>query len=247
MKNEMRYQRLVWCLLLLMIAVITACEKSENTADAGDKKLIFYTGMDIEPVYSQSFVESQHSRYEFEPVLQGDIVHHDFIIKNNSQEILELKKAEGCCGLFVESFSRQIRPGMTGKISLLILTDSRGGQEISGTVRADTNDKNRPEITIDVSITVKEFASLSPYRIWLKGTPEDDIVEKCTVLPNESYPFKITGIKVRKGVWFDYSWKEIELSGRNGYEITVKNTRKKIGSYQDVFFCSDRPPGAAGI
>jgi len=223
------------CLVLVLLTAFPACTKEES-GKTRKPQLHFYSGLPVEPLYSRSNVTQAKSRYEFDPVLQGDIVNHDFIIKNDSREVLELSDVEGCCGCFVKSYSRKIQPGLTGKISVLILTDSRGGQEIRGTVRAATNDKSRPEITIEISIFVKEFASLSPYRIWLKGEPGEDIVEKCIVIPNEDYPFEITGIKVRKGVWFDYSYREIETKGKKGYEITVKNTRKKVGPYQDVLF-----------
>ena len=223
------------CLMLVMLTAFPACTKEES-GKTKDRLPDFYRGLPVAPLYSKSYITQPKSRYAFEPVLQGDIVNHDFIIKNDSQKVLELSDVEGCCGCYVQSYSRSIQPGLTGKISVLILTDSRGGQEISGTVRAATNDENRPEIIMEISILVKEFASLSPYRIWLKGEPGQDIVEKCIVIPNEAYPFRITGIKVRKGVWFDYGYREIEIKDKKGYEITVKNTRKKIGSYQDVLF-----------
>ena len=66
----------------------------------------------------------------------------------------------GLPGCIVESHSRRIPPGLTGSISTLILTDSRGGEEIAGTIRARTNREELPEIAIDASLLVKEFASL---------------------------------------------------------------------------------------
>jgi hypothetical protein len=236
MQSDHNVKIMLLFLLLMLINTILACKNSENQAEGNNNKVNFYNGIEITPVYSSSYVEKSHSRYVFDPVLQGDIVKHDFIIKNDSKEVLELSDAEGCCGCVVESYTRKIQPGLSGQISALLLTDSRGGKEINGTIRAHTNDKDRPAITIDISCYVKEFAALHPYRIWLNGSPKEDIVEKCIVIPNENYPFNITGIKTRKGVWFEYSYKEIEKDGRKAYEITVKNKRKKPGPYQDVLF-----------
>jgi hypothetical protein len=171
-----------------------------------------------------------------EPALQGDVVKHDFLVGNDSEEILEFSRVKGFRGVVVESYSRSIPPGMTGKISALILTDSRGGEEIEGRIEADTNWEARPRITIDVALSVREFASVSPYRVWLRGSSKEDIVETCIVIPNRNHPFAITGIKARKGVWFSYSFREIEKEGRRGYEIALRNTRRKPGSYQDVLF-----------
>jgi hypothetical protein len=187
-------------------------------------------------------VDEPHSRYVFEPALQGDIVRHDFVIRNDSEEILEIHEVRGFPGCVVESYSRRIEPGLTGAISTLILTDSRGGEEIAGTLRARTSRADRPEITIDASLFVREFAFLSPYRVWLEGSTSEDLVGTCIVIPSRDYPFSITGIKARKGVWFTTSYREIEREGRKGYEITVRNTRKKTGSYQDVLFVQTDHP-----
>ncbi len=226
----------VWLCLLLVTSPL-ACKKSENSGNDRKRPLNFYAGQDIKPEYSRSKLETANSEYVFEPALQGDLVKHDFIIENDAMVPLELNDAESCCGCFVESYTRKIPPGESGAISVLLLTDSRGGDIINGTVRAETNDPNRPEITVDVKMKVKEFADLNPYRVWLKGSVDDKIVEECIVIPNENYPFNITDIKNRvPGGWIDYSYREIQKEGRKAYEITVKNTKETPGAYQDVLF-----------
>lgn len=235
------------CFCLLLSAAPLSCQKQENAESKDREPLGIYSGMDTKPVYSRSEVKGGHSSYEFEPALQGDIVKHDFIVKNDSMAPLELSQVEGCCGGFVESYTQKIPPGESGAISAVLLTDSRGGEVIDGTIRAVTNDPDRPEITIDVKMEVKEFADLNPYRIWLKGSLEEEIAEKCIVIPNENYPFNITDIKNRaaKGGWIDYSCREIQKDGRKAYEITVRNTRETPGNYQEVLFVqtdhSERP------
>ncbi len=226
----------------VLLSASLACGKEEQPAVVEARELSFYTGLEVEPVYSQSMVDRAHSRHVFEPALQGDVVRHDFIIRNDSQEMLEIEEVRGFPGCIVESYSREIRPGLTGRISTLMLTDSRGGEEIVGTIRARTSDQDRPEIAIDASLVVKEFASLSPYRVWLEGSAGQDLVATCIVIPNQDYPFSITGIVARKGVWFSTSYRKIEREGKRGYEITVRNTRKKVGPYQDVLFVQTDHP-----
>ncbi len=224
------------CLSAALLATAPAGGEEGQSVPPRDRTLRFYKGLPVEPVYSRSFVDSPQSRYVFEPSLQGDVVRHDFVIGNDSPEVLEIDEVRGFPGCIIESYTRKIPPGLTGRISTLVLTDSRGGEEIAGTIRARTNDENRPEIAIEVSLLVKEFASLSPYRIWLEGSADQDLVATSIVIPNQDYPFRVTGIKTRRGVWFTTSYREIERQGRRGYEITVRNTRKKVGSYQDVLF-----------
>jgi hypothetical protein len=224
------------CLAAALLTSSPARGEEAQPVPARDRTLRFYKGLPVEPVYSRSSVAFPHSRYVFEPALQGDVVRHDFVIGNHSPEILEIDEVRGFPGCIIESYTRKISPGLTGKISTLMLTDSRGGEKIAGTIRARTNDEDRPEIAIEASLLVKEFASLSPYRIWLEGSAGQDLTATSIVIPNEDYPFSITGIKTRKGVWFTTSYREIEREGRRGYEITVRNTRKTVGSYQDVLF-----------
>ena len=237
MGSKKRWLIGVACLCLMFSVAALSCQKQEKAKSKGKKELSLYTGRDVKPVYSRSVVKKPHTSYQFASVLQGDIVKHDFIIKNDTMAPLELSDVEGCCGCFVESYTQKIPPGESGAISALLLTDSRGGEMIDGTIRAQTNDPTRPEITIDVSMRVKAFADLNPYRVWLKGSVDEQIVEKCIVIPNENYPFNITDIKNRApGGWIDYSYKEIEKNGRKAYEITVKNTKETPGAYQDVLF-----------
>lgn len=225
---------LLWLSLLVTLAA-PACGSGEERGGERDRKLPFYKGRAVEPVRSSSRVETPDRRHVLEPVLQGDVVRHDFIVENRGDEVLELRDAR-CRGCIVESYARRIQPGLTGRIATRILTDSRGGQEIAGTLRAATNDETRPEIAIDFSVFVRAFAHVSPYRVWLEGPVGGEIVETCTVFPAEEHPFSITGIRARKGVWFRWEYAEIEKDGRRGYEIVLTNTRTKPGPYQDVLF-----------
>lgn len=201
-----------------------------------------YLGLEPRRVRSRSRVEGGRGRQVFEPVLQGDRVEHDFLISNPSDEVLEIRDLKMCSGCIVDGYSKTIRPGQEGRISMVVPTDWLGGREISGVITAETSVPEMPRIEIEVSLAVREFAALSPYRVWLKGSPETPIVEKCLIVPNEAYPFSITGIKARKGVWFRHSWRELERDGRTAYEITIENTRRKPGPYQDVLFVQTDHP-----
>jgi hypothetical protein len=200
-----------------------------------------YRGLDY-TVYSKSVVDEPHSSYEFEPALQFDYVEHDFIIENNSSEPLEIIKAEGCCGCNVKTYSRQIPPGLTGQITVLIITDTRGGTDVSGTIRAFTNDPSQPEITIDVFCPIKQIALIDPFKIMLNGSYNNELKGTAIVVPEQDFPFSITGIKPKKGLDISHSFTEIRKDGRKAYEITVKNTRKENGIYRDTLFIQTDHP-----
>jgi len=206
------------------------------------QKFPFYKGLEMEPKYSKSVIDKIKNHYVFEPVLQGDLVKHDLMLKNNSATPLELKKVLSCCGSLVDAYTRKIEPGETGVISVVLLTDRYGGKEIHGTIRAVTNDPNRPEITIDISCEVKKFADISEHKIMLDGSIHQPIEGTSVVVPAEEYPFTITGIKPRKGIDIHYSYKEIQKDGKKGYLITAKNKRTKSGVIRDILFVQTDHP-----
>ena len=215
----------------------------KDTASPGkNSKTIFYFGLPQKPVYSKSVVDSPKSKYVFAPVLQFDQVQHDFIIKNNSDQMLELKKVEACCGSLVEAFTRQIPAGKEGVIRTILLTDRRGGEEINGTIRSQTNDPKHPEWTIDISCYVKKLADISAHTIMLNGSWRQTIEGSSTVIPTSEYPFKITGVKVKKGQDIVYGYKEIKQAGKRAYLVTAKNKRTEAGAIRDTIYVQTDNP-----
>jgi hypothetical protein len=217
---------------------------STNDKLPGDQKrrLNFYFGLPEKPVYSKSIVESPKSRYEFEPVLQFDLVQHDFIIRNTSNQVLELKKVQACCGSLVETYTREIPAGREGVIKTVLLTDRRGGEEIHGTIRATTNDPKNPEWTMDISCFVKKFADISVFTIMLNGSWRKTIEGSSVIIPTSEYPFRITGFKVKKGLDITCGYKEIKNSGKKAYLITAKSIRNEAGVIRDTIYVQTDNP-----
>jgi hypothetical protein len=212
------------------------CSMNEPAPTKKKPKTHFYFGLPEKPVYSKSVVDAPKSTYVFQPVLQFDLVKHDFIIRNTSDRVLELKKVQACCGSLVEFYSREIPAGKEGVIQTVLLTNRRGGEEITGTIRAMTNDPENPEWTIDISCFVKKFADISVHTIMLEGSWRKNLEGSSVVIPSDEYPFKITGLKVKKGLDIALHYKEIEQSGKKGYLITARNIRKEPGVIRDTIY-----------
>jgi hypothetical protein len=228
------------CIFLGLVAVILVswnmCSINATPPAGENTKPPFYMGIPQKPVYSKSVVDSPKSSYEFEPVLQFDQVNHDFIIKNTADHPLDLKKATGCCGSLVEAFSSQIPAKGEGVVKVLLFTDKRGGELIRGTIRIMTNDPVHPEWTIDISCYVKKFADISVHTIMLNGSWRNPIEDSSIVLPIPDYPFKITALKVKRGIFITCGYKEIMQAGRKGYLIWARNTRKEPGAIRDTIY-----------
>lgn len=229
--------------VVILVIAAWAVNNMEGTKKSRKKKgkTPFYFGIQKE-IHSKSPIHDFESEYVFEPAMQFDLIKHDFLIQNPSKETLELRKVESCCGSLVEKFSRQIPPGQEGVISIVLLTDQRGGQEIKGTVHAETNRATTPELKIHISCFVKKFADISNYKIMLDGPVHATIEGSTLIFPVEEYPFKIIGIKPKKGVDISYKYEEIEKEGKKGYLVTAKSIRKKSGGIRDTLFVQTDNP-----
>jgi hypothetical protein len=242
MKKKFFFMGLLFVLVGFFVISWGWCSTNDKFPTGQKQKLNFYFGLPEKPVYSKSVVDSAKSKYEFDPVLQFDLVQHDFIIKNTSNQVLELKKVEACCGSLVEAYTREIPAGKEGVIKTILLTDRRGGEEIQGTIRATTNDPKHPEWTIDISCFVKKFADISVFTIMLNGSWLETIEGSSVIIPTHEYPFRITGLKVKKGLDITYGYKEIKHSGKKGYLITAKNKRKEAGVIRDTIYVQTDNP-----
>ncbi len=193
-------------------------------------------------VRSESVVTGERDAIVLDPALQGDVVHHTFVIRNEGAEELQLSDVALCSNCILEHVSQTIAPGSRGALSIVIPTDPLGGQVLRGPIRVTTNQPARPTLTIDFTLEVREFAAISPYRVWLSGPLGSEITATTTVTPNAEYPFEITGLRARKGTWFTYAHEAVERDGRRAFAITLRNTRQKPGPYQDVLFVQTDHP-----
>lgn len=242
MKKKLFFSGLLFGLIGIIIFSWGWCSINDTPPPENTTEAPFYFGLPEKPVYSKSVVDSPKSHYVFDPVLQFDLVKHDFIVKNNSGQMLELKKVTACCGSLVEAFSSQIPAGKEGVIKTVLFTNRRGGEEIRGTIRAITNDPKNPEWTVDISCFVKKFADISADTIMLNGSWRTPIEGSSIVMPTVQYPFKITVFKAKRGIFITYGYKEITQSGKKGYLIWAKNIRKEPGVIRDTIYVQTDNP-----
>jgi len=228
-------------LTLCLAASRTAAEEAPDPA-VGRPPFPLYLGLPVEPVRGVTRVEGAHASVVLPHALQGDVVQHAFVVTNDGPAPMQLSRVKACEGCILEGYAREIAPGRSGRIEVLILTDSLGGQTVHGTVRAETSDPQRPVLDIEATLPVDEFARVEPYRVWLTGTAGEKVVARCLIVPNEAYPFEITGIKTRKGTWFELSRAATTFEGRPAWEITLTNTRTRPGPYQDVLYVQTTHP-----
>ena len=104
------------------------------------------------------------------------------------------------------------------------------------TIRLFTTNKTQKEITIPIWGEIKppDIVSIKPRRLTLRGSAREQVKGSVKIIPNDKYPFSITGVKPRDGKNIKYHIKELEESGKKIYVLTVENMKKEKGRYFDT-------------
>jgi hypothetical protein len=208
----------------------------------------FYRGAGEKAICSKSLIHpGKDNRYTFSPVLQGDTLRHDFILRNTGDKPMTFKRVKSCCGMILIDHSRAIDPGGDGRFTVLIQTDKYGGRTISGRLEIDMADPAQPGVSVDAFVPVKKLAELSQFKIVLNGKAGQPVEGTTLILPEKDHPFTLTGIKARKGLHIDYSYGEVTEHGNKGYRVTVKNTMAKPGIYRDMLYVGTSDPARPEI
>ncbi|HPI93453.1 MAG TPA: hypothetical protein PK350_09985 [Deltaproteobacteria bacterium] len=225
----------------LLCAILLVCWS--GTLIAGqepERSTGLYEGLQEKVLYSRSDVTFPGGSYTFRPVLQGIVIRHTFIVHNDSGRVLGIERIKACsgsgCAMVVEDRSREIAPHKAGAVTVRIRTGLVEGTGFDEAVVLFTNNKEHPSIILRVRGDVIRFARVEPRQVRLAGQAGKEIRAELLVVPEEAYPFRITGIRARRGKDIAYAMEETVRDGRRAYVITVRNTRKGKGVYSDVLF-----------
>ena len=89
---------------------------------------------------------------------------------------------------------------------------------------------------------MKAFATLTPQHVKLYGTVDDNLKETVRIVPEESFPFKITDTKAQIGRDIRYSVTEDKQSPHTTYLLTVETTKRTPGRFYDtIYLMTDSP------
>ncbi len=98
---------------------------------------------------------------DFEIVPKGEVIAHEFEIKNEGSAILELKDVRPACGCTVAEYDRQIAPGKSGWVKAKVKTENFGGP-IAKSIAVFTNDPDNPKLQLVVKANVKPYVAVAP-------------------------------------------------------------------------------------
>lgn len=174
-------------------------------------------------------------KFEFDHMVEGEELLHDFVIMNKGTEVLQVQKVKTTCGCTTVSYPKEIPPGEEGKILMKVNTRGYGGRKLTKTIAVMTNDKVTPQSILTVSGNIEKFATITPSVLRLNGKAGDEMKSVIKIVPESKYPFSILKVRAQDGKNIKYELKEEKsASGGKEYSVTVENVKKDAGSYYDV-------------
>jgi hypothetical protein len=142
MKPRSLYAILTLCLVLVAVLPLVA-QEAPVESEAQPKAVV------AEPVFDAGKVN------------KGAQVAHDFVIRNEGRETLEIIEVHPACGCTVADYDASIAPGESGKIHAVVdTTEFAGG--ISKGMTVLTNDPDNPRLVLTMKATVEPAIYLRP-------------------------------------------------------------------------------------
>jgi hypothetical protein len=126
---------------------------------------------------------------------RGQVVRHDFEIRNTGGEVLYLREVRTACGCTVVSFDEQIAPGGSGRVTAEVATEAFRGA-ISKDVTVLTSDPVNPMLTLTVRAQVQPWVDALPgYFRFVHVQGEPDLVATQTLWSADQPDFTVTGVQ----------------------------------------------------
>ncbi len=166
--------------------------------------------------------------YEFDSVVEGAVIVHEFQIENNGDDMLKIKKIETSCGCTTAEYSAEIEPQSTGRVVVRADTDGYGGAKFHQIITVHTDHPIFEKLVLEMVGQVEKFADVSPRSLMMKGSVNDDLVGQVRIVPAPAFDFKIQDAET---VDLDNSVDVSIDKDREGFLVTVKSIQKKPGVY----------------
>lgn len=97
-----------------------------------------------------------------------------------------------------------------------------------------TNAPNNQKIYLRIMGNVKNFVTIVPKRVTLRGFTDTPINATVKIIPEKEYPFKIAEVKAINGENIRFELEKINNSEKTEYVLTVENLKKDKGRYFDT-------------
>ncbi len=149
-------------LLCMSICALTVTAQDKTTSPAPIVTPVVPTVVPAPVVKGGGVMSFDNETYDFNEVLEGVKVTHDYVFTNNGIEPITLTNVKASCGCTTPTWSKEpIMPGKTGTITATFASQGRAG-------------------VVNKTITVTSNASEPTKILFLKGTVKKAAVETST-------------------------------------------------------------------
>jgi len=101
-------------------------------------------------------IVSPEPKFDFGNIIEGQRVSHEFVIKNEGDEVLEIRKVNASCGCTAAQPDKdKLAPGESTKIKVQFDSSNRQGKQVKY-VYVMTNDKTNPQIRLEFTTFIEE-------------------------------------------------------------------------------------------
>ncbi len=133
---------------ILLFALLATCGLSLATVASAQGEAV-PKAVPVEPVKDLAIVP------------KGELIVHQFLIRNEGNAPLELTDVHPACGCTVAEFDRVVPPGGVGKVTAKLDTSSFNGP-ISKSIAVLTNDPANPKLQLVIKAEVKPYVNAYP-------------------------------------------------------------------------------------
>ena len=161
-------------------------------------------------------------KFEFGEVWSGDKIEHTFEVRNTGEGILKISSVKPSCGCTVApNYSREIAPGATGKISIIINT-TKLRSSIKKTVTVNSNDPTTRAYRLTVSGKIKQRVIIDPKRGGSFGRIQANqkLERTLTLKNNTDSPIELTLLRGKSGV---FTGELVTKTPGKLYELTLRS------------------------
>ena len=134
--------------------------------------------------------------HDFDQAAKGDVLVHDFVIRNDGDAPLKIESVRPACGCTVADFDEVIAPGKTGRIHAEVDTTDFFGP-ISKSIAVFTNDTENPKLQLVVRAKVMAYLNADPsYARFLYVQHEPTQPVSQLVWAEDSFPLEVLDVQI---------------------------------------------------
>ena len=168
--------------------------------------------------------------FDFDEVMEGSIVSHDFIVWNIGTAELKIDQVGPTCGCLKADFDESIPPGEEGRITLTVDFTAHEGP-LERIVGVFTNDFDSPDATLSIKGTAKPLLQVRPGDSIAFGSGGKQLKKASIDIVSTGEPFQIRNVETDLKGKVDYRLETVKKDRH--YRLNVTNAAK-AGTYSGI-------------